>query len=65
MTFCKLLAQHQTGRYTVSAYQETDKFCSVPRYSVVVSRDGIGLHLTKAAKTTWRKKFRETVSELA
>lgn len=65
MTFCTLLAQQQTGRYTVSAYQETEKFCSVPRYSVTVSIDGIGLIETRAAKTTWRKKFHETVAELA
>lgn len=65
MTFCKILAEQQTGKETITAYEHHDKFSVVPRYSVVVSRDGIALSETKAAKTTWRKKFRETVAELA
>lgn len=63
MTFCKTIAEHQTGRETVTAYESYEKFCSVPRYSVVVSRDGIAMSETKVARTTWKRRFREAVAE--
>lgn len=59
MTFCKVLKQSTIGPDTVTAYENYDKFCSVPYYEIVVSRDGIGYQVEKTAKTTWRRKFKE------
>lgn len=59
MTICKLLAEAQNGRDTISAYQEWDKYSAVPKHIIVVSRDGISLSVQPTARTTWRKKFKE------
>ena len=59
MTFCKILAETQNGKKAVTAIEEYEKFSSVPRYSVVVSVDGIAVDVIRAAKTTWKKRFRE------
>lgn len=59
MTFCKILSEMQNGKKTVTAIEEYEKFSSVPRYSVVVSVDGIAVDVIRTAKTTWKKRFRE------
>lgn len=59
MTFCKVLKESKVGQDTVTAYENYDKFCPVPRYEIVVSRDGIAYNVERAAKTTWRRKFKE------
>ncbi len=62
MTFCKLLAERNLDNgNTVQAYEKTDKYSSVPRYTVTVLRDGIEQYTVKCAKTTWKKRFREIV----
>lgn len=59
MTFCKQLKTAAVGKDTVTAWELVDKFCAVPRYEITVSRDGIAHTVEKAAKTTWKRKFRE------
>ena len=59
MTFCKQLKSATVGLDTVTAWELQDKFCAVPRYEITVDRDGIVHTVEKAAKTTWKKKFRE------
>ena len=59
MTFCKKLAEAQRGPDTVSAWELTDKYSARPRYEITESRNGIAYTVTKAAKTTWKKKFTE------
>jgi len=59
MTFCKQLKTTTVGKDTVTAWKLVDKFCAVPRYEITVSRDGIAHTVEKAAKTTWKRKFRE------
>ena len=63
MTFCKVLKESRGSKYTVTAYEEIEKFETVPHYSVVVSEDCFGFIVCKTAKTTWRKKFKELERE--
>lgn len=63
MTFCKVLKSATVGKDTVTAYENTDKYSTVPYYEIVVSRDGIGYHVEKTARTTWRKKFKEMTEQ--
>lgn len=63
MTFCKILKSAQVGPDTVEAYECYDKYVVLPRYEIVVSRDGIAHTVTRTAKTTWRKKFREMTGQ--
>ena len=50
MTFCKILAEAQNGKKTVTAIEEYEKFSSAPRYSVVVSVDGIAVDVIRAVQ---------------
>ena len=59
MTFCKLLAENKKDNISVSAWENTEKFSSVPSYEIYVSKDSIAFITAKAAKTTWKKKFNE------
>ena len=63
MTFCKILAQAQRGPDTVTAYELTEKFERVPHYEIIEARDGIAHTVTKTAKTTWKRKFKEIAGE--
>ena len=63
MTFCKKLAETQRGLDTVTAWELTEKISTCPRYEITETRDGIAHTVTKTAKTTWRKKFREIAGE--
>ena len=64
MTFCKKLKSEKIGRLTVSAYENYEKFSAVPDYIITISEDGIGLAEYKTARTTWRKKYKETADEI-
>lgn len=64
MTFCKVLKQATIGGYTVTAYENTEKFCTVPYYEIVTDRDGIAVDVEKTAKSTWRRKFRQIADTL-
>lgn len=64
MTFYRTLAETERNGKTVTAYEKTEKFETVPSYEIVVSRDGMGYLTVPTARTTWRKKFRELVNEL-
>lgn len=59
MTFCKILAEAQRGPDTVTAYEKTEKFSAGRSYEIIESRAGIAYSVTKTAKTTWKKKFKE------
>lgn len=59
MTICKVLATAKRDEDTISAYELWDKFSAVPRYEITVSRDGIARLIQPAAKTTWKKRFKE------
>ena len=59
MTVCELLAERQSGADRITAWRCIDKGSTVPRYEITVSRDGIAYRTEKAARTTWKKKFKE------
>ena len=61
MTFCKLLKETTLPNGdTVSAYENIDKYTSVPYYEIVVARGSIAYEVIPCAKTTWRKRFNQT-----
>lgn len=59
MTVCNLLAEKTKDGRKISAWKNYDKFCSVPRFEITISKDGIALETIKTARTTWKKKFNE------
>ena len=65
MTVCKILKEEKRGQYTITAWEMTDKYSCVPRYEIEIVRDSDDGHslwdTIKCAKTTWRKRFKETV----
>jgi len=62
MTLCNLLmARTLPDGKTVEAWEKTDKHAAAPYYEIVVSQRQIGLETIRAARTTWKKKFFETV----
>ncbi len=62
MTICKLLKEAKLANGdTVSAWELTEKYETVPHYEVSVCRNSIELYSVKCAKTTWRKRFKEIV----
>lgn len=63
MTFCKQLAKATKDGYEIEAYENTDKFESVPYYDITISKDGIVCDVIKTAKTTWKRKFKELISD--
>lgn len=59
MTFCKLLvATTIKDGDAVTAWELWDKDSCSPRYEITVSRNGIEKETVKAAKTTWKKKYK-------
>ena len=63
MTFCKQLKTAKIGNETITAYENYEKFSTVPYYEIIVSREEIALEVIKTAKTTWRKKFNQIMEE--
>lgn len=65
MTICKQLASATDGKITVEAYEERDKHTNfnVPEYFIAIVRDGIAYSVRKAARTTWRKAYKNAVVE--
>ena len=61
MTFCKVLATAERDGETVTAYENVDKYSSVKRYEIVVSRGSISIQVIPTARTTWKRKFNELV----
>lgn len=59
MTVCKVLAEKISGEYKIAAYENYDKDSRLPRYEIVKSKDGFGVEVVRAAKTTWKKRFNE------
>ena len=60
MTFCKLLRQATLPNGDiVEAYANTEKFETIAKYEIVVSRNGIAYDVIPCAKTTWRKRFND------
>ena len=64
MTFCKLLKEHKENGISVSAFEKTEKFETMPTYEIYISHDGIVTETISAARTTWARKFAETVKNL-
>ena len=73
MTICTTLRETTTQRgYKVTAQKEEDKtyifvngkelLTFIPHYWIHVSKDGIGVASYKTAKTTYKKKFNEVVT---
>ena len=64
MTFCKILREKTTpGGLTVAAYENIDKYSSVPYYEIVIAENGIAREVIPAARTTWARKFNQVYNE--
>ena len=64
MTFYRTLKRENKNGKTVTAYEKTEKFSNVPEYEIVVSENGLGYEVIKAARTTWKNKFKKVLEEL-
>ena len=73
MTICTKLKEITTQKgYKVTAQKEEDKtyiyvngvekLTFIPSYWVHVSKDGLGVASYKTARTTWKKKLEEVVT---
>ena len=60
MTIYTELATKQSGNKVITARKKQGKFSSVYEYEVIVSVDGMATDVIPAARTTWKKKFKET-----
>ena len=63
MTICKVLKTASRGDDEITAYEKVDVGSAVPRYEIVVSRDGFARLVESTARTTWKKRFREMCGE--
>ena len=63
MTFCKCLAKAEKDGKIISAWENTEKFSKYPHYEITVSVNGVVVDVTRTAKTTWKKKFKEIAGE--
>ena len=63
MTVYKTLAHEEKNGIAVSADECWDKFGTVPHYEVTVSHNSIAFLVIRAAKTTWRKRYKEAVQQ--
>jgi len=60
MTVCEQLAvKNRENGERVTAWKMLDKFSTVYRYEITVSKNGIAYEVVKTARTTWKKKFNE------
>lgn len=64
MTFYKTLKRETVGGREVTAYEFTQKYETAPGYEIVISEDGFGVDVYKAARTTWKRKFNQVLREL-
>lgn len=64
MTFCKILKEETTpSGKTISAYENIEKYETVPSYQIIISVDGIAVDVIPAARTTWARKFKQALNE--
>lgn len=64
MTFCETLKSETTASgYTVIAEKSTEKFENGSNYRVYVAEGSLAFLVIPCAKTTWRKRFAETVEQ--
>lgn len=64
MTFCKLLKEHKENGISVSAFEKTEKYEAFSTYEIVVAKGCTAVETIPAARTTWKRKFAETVKYL-
>lgn len=60
MTIYTELATKQSGGKVITARKKQEKFSSVCEYELIISVDGMATEIIPTAKTTWKKKFKET-----
>lgn len=65
MTFTKTLKETTKNGIQVQATENYDKYSSAPYYKIVIAKEGdpCALYVIDTARTTWRRKFRQTVEE--
>lgn len=63
MTICKILATTKKENYTITVYENYDKFSSIPYYQIVIAKKGIAIEVIKTSKTTWKKRFNKLIKE--
>lgn len=64
MTFCRILKEETTpSGKTISAYENVEKYETVPTYKIIISVDGIAVDVIPAARTTWKKAFTRAYNE--
>ena len=64
MTFYEQLKQEQRAGKVITAYRCIEKCETVPSYRITVARNGKTEEVYKAARTTWKKKFRGVLNEV-
>ena len=66
MTFTKTLKETTKNGIQVQATENYDKFSSAPYYQIVIAKeeDPRALYVIDTARTTWRRKFNQTVEDL-
>ena len=57
MTFCVKLAEKTQGDYRISAWEETEKFETIPTYSIMIEKNDTVYEVIKCARTTWKRRF--------
>lgn len=58
MTVTEILKSGKTARgKDITASVSIDKYSSVKRYEITISKDGIAWYTVPCAKTTWKKKY--------
>lgn len=64
MTIYKPLKCETTSRgYCITATQKQEKYSNIWTYEICVARDGYGLFVIPCARTTWKKRFIETINQ--
>lgn len=64
MTIYKPLKIETTPRgYCITATQKQEKLEKVWSYEIHVARDGYGIFTIPCARTTWKRRFLETVKQ--
>lgn len=63
MTFCKRIAKAAKNGYEIEAWENVDKYSAIPYYEITIGKDGIAYQVIKTAKTTWKRKFKELISD--
>ena len=65
MTFTKTLKETTKNVIQVQATENYDKFSSAPYYQIVVAKEGDprALYVIDTARSTWRRKLKQTVED--